>query len=50
MDELIKAMKIAFATEFSFYLKAHFYHWNVEGPDFQEYMAVLIILLRTSVS
>jgi starvation-inducible DNA-binding protein len=37
MDELIKAMKIAFATEFSFYLKAHFYHWNVEGPDFQEY-------------
>ena len=37
MDELIKAMKIGFATEFSFYLKAHFYHWNVEGPDFQEY-------------
>lgn len=37
MDELIKAMKIAFATEFSFYLKAHFYHWNVEGPNFQQY-------------
>lgn len=37
MDELIKAMKIAFATEFSFYLKAQFCHWNVEGPDFYEY-------------
>jgi len=37
MDELIKATKIAFATEFSFYLKAHYFHWNVEGPDFKEY-------------
>ena len=36
-EELIKAMKIAFATEFSFYLKAHFYHWNVEGIQFREY-------------
>jgi starvation-inducible DNA-binding protein len=36
-EELIKAMKIAFATEYSFYLKAHFYHWNVEGPDFSQY-------------
>jgi starvation-inducible DNA-binding protein len=37
MEELIKAMKIAFSTEFSFYLKAHFYHWNVEGNDFSQY-------------
>ena len=37
MDELAKAMKIAFSTEFSFYLKSHFYHWNVEGPDFDQY-------------
>jgi starvation-inducible DNA-binding protein len=37
MDELIKALKIAFATEYTFYLKAHFYHWNVEGPDFFQY-------------
>lgn len=37
MEDLIKAMKIAFSTEFSFYLKAHYFHWNVEGPDFQEY-------------
>lgn len=37
MDELIKAMKIAFASEFSYYLKAQFCHWNVVGPDFKEY-------------
>jgi starvation-inducible DNA-binding protein len=37
MDELQKAAKIAFATEFSFYLKTHNYHWNVTGADFFEY-------------
>jgi starvation-inducible DNA-binding protein len=36
MNDLIKAAKIAFASEFSFYLKAHFFHWNVEGIYFQE--------------
>ena len=25
------------ADAFTFYLKAHFYHWNVEGPDFPQY-------------
>ena len=37
MEELRKALKIAFASEFSFYLKAHYFHWNVEGPDFRQY-------------
>ena len=37
MDELRKALKIAFASEFSFYLKAHYFHWNVEGSDFKQY-------------
>ena len=37
MEELIKAMKIAFASEYSYFLKAQFYHWNVTGPDFFEY-------------
>lgn len=37
MDDLIKAMKIAYSTEFAFYLKAHFFHFNVEGNDFYEY-------------
>lgn len=36
-EELVKAMKIAFSSEFTYYLKAHFYHWNVEGPDFSQY-------------
>ena len=40
MDELVKALKIAFATEFSFYLKAHQFHWNVEGPLFEQYHAL----------
>jgi len=36
MEELQKAAKIAFATEFSFYLKAHQFHWNVTGRTFQQ--------------
>ena len=35
-DELQQAAKIAFASQFTFYLKAHFFHWNVEGIHFQE--------------
>lgn len=34
---LAEAAKIAFASEFSFYLKAHNFHWNVEGPMFLQY-------------
>ena len=34
---LAEAAKIAFASEFSFYLKAHNFHWNVEGPAFLQY-------------
>jgi len=33
---LIKAAKIGFASQYTFYLKAHFFHWNVEGINFQE--------------
>ena len=36
MEKLQQAAKIAFASEYSFYLKAHFFHWNVEGPDFSQ--------------
>jgi starvation-inducible DNA-binding protein len=39
-EELQQAAKVAFATEFSFYLKAHEFHWNVEGIHFQEYHAL----------
>jgi len=37
MEELQKAAKVAFSTTFSYYLKAHNFHWNVEGSDFLEY-------------
>jgi len=37
MEELQRLSKIAFASEFSFYLKSHAFHWNVEGEDFLQY-------------
>jgi starvation-inducible DNA-binding protein len=35
MEQLQQIAKIAFASEFSFYLKAHQFHWNVEGMFFK---------------
>ena len=29
-------LKTYLASTFSYYLKAHMFHWNVEGPDFGE--------------
>ena len=29
-------LKTYLASTFAYYLKAHFFHWNVEGPDFGE--------------
>ena len=37
LTELQQAARIAFASEFSFYLKAHEFHWNVEGVHFQQF-------------
>lgn len=37
MSELVEKMKVALADSFAFYLKAHFYHWNVTGSDFLQY-------------
>jgi len=37
MEKLQQASKVAFASTYSFYLKAHNFHWNVEGSDFYEY-------------
>lgn len=36
-EQLQQLAKIAFASEFSFYIKAQGFHWNVEGPDFFQY-------------
>lgn len=37
MDKLIELAKIAFASEFSFYLKSHQFHWNCEGIYFKQF-------------
>ena len=34
-------MKVVQASVFALYLKAHNYHWNVEGPDFAQYHSFL---------
>lgn len=36
-EELVNSLKKLLADTFAFYLKAHNYHWNVEGADFQQY-------------
>jgi starvation-inducible DNA-binding protein len=41
MDELIKAMKIAFASENVYYVKASSFHWNIEGSNFPQYHTLL---------
>lgn len=41
MDKLIQMMLTAFANNFTFYLKAHNFHWNVAGPDFPEHHSFL---------
>jgi len=36
MTSLIDSIKIVLANNFALYLKAHYFHWNVEGPDFAQ--------------
>ena len=40
MNDLIQQMKVVLASSFAMYLKAHNFHWNVEGPNFSEYHAL----------
>ena len=37
METLVELMKKVLADTFAMYLKAHNYHWNVEGPNFPQY-------------
>lgn len=41
MDDLIEEMKVSLASTFAFYLKAHNFHWNVEGLNFPQYHSFL---------
>ena len=34
---LVDDLKRVQADTFAMYAKAHYYHWNVEGPDFAQY-------------
>ena len=37
MEQLIQQLKVILGTNFALYLKAHGYHWNIEGPNFPQY-------------
>lgn len=37
MNELTTALRIALANIYVMYFKTHAYHWNVEGPNFNDY-------------
>jgi starvation-inducible DNA-binding protein len=41
METLIQQLKVILATNFALYLKAHNYHWNIEGPSFPQYHSFL---------
>jgi starvation-inducible DNA-binding protein len=41
MDELEEALKKAQADSFAFYLKTHYFHWNIEGANFPQYHSFL---------
>jgi starvation-inducible DNA-binding protein len=40
-------MKVILATNFSLYLKAHNYHWNIEGKDFPQFHGFLDTLYNS---
>lgn len=48
MDKLIELMKRVLADTFAFRLKAQYYHWNIEGPDFVQYHDFLGKLYETA--
>ena len=37
MEELIQKLKELFASNYALYVKAQYFHWNVEGPNFPQY-------------
>ena len=41
MDKLVETSKVAFASEYAFMVKAQFFHWNIEGPNFPQYHSLL---------
>jgi starvation-inducible DNA-binding protein len=39
MNELIKKLREVLASNFALYLKTQMFHWNIEGPNFNDYHA-----------
>jgi starvation-inducible DNA-binding protein len=37
MSTLGEKLKVVLADSFTFYLKAHYFHWNIEGAEFPQY-------------
>ena len=37
MEKLVSQLKTILGTNFALYLKAHGYHWNIEGSNFPQY-------------
>jgi starvation-inducible DNA-binding protein len=47
---LADSLKTLLATNFAYYLKAHGFHWNVEGPDFGELHAFFQVIYEDAYS
>ena len=47
MEQLIEQMRVILGTNFGLYAKAHSFHWNVEGANFNDYHAFLGTLYTT---
>lgn len=41
LDTLISSLKSYLADSFAVYIKASYFHWNIEGPDFFQYHELL---------
>lgn len=46
--ELVDQLKVCLASTFSYYLKAHAFHWNVEGSNFPQYHEFLKTIYEDS--
>jgi starvation-inducible DNA-binding protein len=44
MDKLAQELKVLLGNSFAFYLKAHGFHWNVEGVNFPQYHAFFEVI------
>lgn len=41
METLIQQLRVILGTNFGLYFKSHTFHWNIEGPNFNDYHAFL---------